>query len=295
MTELLTERALARAKELDEHLAKYKKPVGPLHGLPVSIKEHIGLEGLDINAGIVSWIGKKSPATASVVQLLEALGAVCYVRTTEPQALLMLECTSNIYGTTLNRHSTLLTSGGSSGGESALLTLNGSPLGLGGDIAGSIRVPAANCGIFGLRPTSGRIPLMGVGAPTIGCETIIPSLGPMSRTIGGIKLFMEALMSSRPWENDPTILPIPWRAENQWLNQRLASGKLGGRGLRVGILWDDGVVKPLPPVVRALEQISQKLSGLPGVEVVDWKPHQNDKGLEILVSNPLYLFFRLTD
>lgn len=289
MTEVLADRALARASELDAYYAEQKKPVGPLHGLPISIKEHIGFEGLDLNAGIVSWIGRKSPITASVIQIFEALGAIFYVRTTEPQGLGMIECTSNIYGTTTNPYNVGLTSGGSSGGEGALLALRGSPLGIGGDLGGSIRVPAANCGIFGLRPTTGRVPLMGCGAPSMGCESIMPTLGPMSRTIRGIGLFMEALLATKPWENDPSLHPIPWRAEDQWLESKLNPKKQDGRGLRIGILWDDGVVKPLPPIARALTRMVEGFSKIPGITIVEWKPPPHQRAMEILVSEPFAL------
>lgn len=85
--ELLPERALARAKELDEYYAKHEGPVGPLHGVPISVKSHIGMKGLDSNGGFVGWVGRKSPDDANVLKILLAAGAVLYVRTTEPQSL----------------------------------------------------------------------------------------------------------------------------------------------------------------------------------------------------------------
>ncbi|KAK1035541.1 hypothetical protein LTS16_014497 [Friedmanniomyces endolithicus] len=110
VTEMLTDRALTRAKYVDDYLATH----GPLHGLPISVKEHVSMKGLDINAGFVSWVGLIAPDDALILKLLRNAGAVFYVRTTEPQALMHLETDNNIYGVTVNPYNTALTSGGSS-------------------------------------------------------------------------------------------------------------------------------------------------------------------------------------
>ncbi len=98
VTELLPERALARAAFLDEYIATHKKPIGPLHGVPISVKEHVGMKGLDLNAGFISWVGRTGEEDAYLLQILWAAGAVFYVRTTEPQTLMHLETSSNLYG-----------------------------------------------------------------------------------------------------------------------------------------------------------------------------------------------------
>ena len=87
VTELLPERALARAGELDAYYAEHKQPIGPLHGLPISVKEHVGMKGLDMNAGFMSWVGDIAEGDAHVLQILWKAGCVFYVRTTEPQGL----------------------------------------------------------------------------------------------------------------------------------------------------------------------------------------------------------------
>ncbi len=98
VTELLPEKALTRAAELDEYLATHKKPVGPLHGVPISVKEHIGMKGLDLNGGFVGWVGNVAEEDALLLQPLWDAGAVFYVRTTQPQTLMHLETSSNLYG-----------------------------------------------------------------------------------------------------------------------------------------------------------------------------------------------------
>jgi len=87
VTELLPERAFARAQELDEYFEEHKKPRGPLHGLPISVKEHVGMEGLGLNTGLVAWADKKADEDALLLQILWQAGCVFYVRTTEPQTL----------------------------------------------------------------------------------------------------------------------------------------------------------------------------------------------------------------
>ncbi|KAA8648439.1 uncharacterized protein ATNIH1004_004324 [Aspergillus tanneri] len=274
--ELLPDRALARAKELDDFFAQHGKPTGPLHGLPISVKAHIGISGKDNSAGFVGWVGRTSPDDANIVKILLEAGAVVYARTTEPQGLMALETCSNITGNTLNPHNTALSSGGSSGGESALQALHGSPLGIGSDIGGSIRSPAANCGLYGLKPTAGRLPIIGVSAYVMGCETILGTLGPLSPTLEGISLFMRTVLSAKPWLSDSSLHQIPWR-ENEPLiyqNER--------KKLTIGVMWDDGVVKPAPPVARALRETVDRLKMVDNIEVIEWKPYQQKEALEIL-------------
>ncbi|TGO86225.1 hypothetical protein BPOR_0322g00050 [Botrytis porri] len=270
--ELLPERAVARAKELDEHFAK-SGPIGPLHGLPISVKAHIGMKDLDNTCGLVGWVGRKNHDDANILKILLAAGAVLYVRTNEPQALMMLETVNNIVGQTTNPHNTALSPGGSSGGESALLALGGSLLGIGSDIGGSIRSPAVQCGLYGLRPTTFRLPLVGLAAPSMGCDTIAGTVGPMSRSLEGIDLFMKVALHSKPWTSDPSLHQKPW-----------TTGQTCTDKLTIGVMWDDGIVKPSPPLTRALNEVVEKLKQVPGVEIIEWKPYQHDKAMEILTK-----------
>ncbi|KAJ5215695.1 Amidase [Penicillium cinerascens] len=273
--ELLPERAITRAKELDHYFAKHGKPSGPLHGLPISIKAHVGIKGRDLSAGFVGWLDRTSPDDANIVKILLDAGAVVYARTTEPQGLMMLETCSNITGTTTNPHNTALTPGGSSGGESALQALHGSPLGIGSDIGGSIRSPAANCGLYGLKPSTGRLPPVGGSAYCRGCETILGTLGPISPTLGGVEIFMKTIIESRPWVNNSMVLPIPWRDQENYIHQ-------DGKNLTVGVMWTDGVVTPAPAVTRALNEVVERLKLAKGVDVIEWKAYQQKEALEIL-------------
>lgn len=136
ITELLPEKALQRARFLDKYLAKKKQPIGPLHGLPISVKEMIGMEGLGLNAGYVASWGKVAIEDAHVLSILWDAGAVFIARTTQPQSMMHLETDSNLYGVTVNPYNRDLSAGGSSGGEGALIGMQGSCLGIGSDIGG---------------------------------------------------------------------------------------------------------------------------------------------------------------
>ncbi|KAF2837041.1 putative fatty-acid amide hydrolase [Patellaria atrata CBS 101060] len=279
ITELLPQRALERAKYLDRYFAEHKTPIGPLHGLPISVKEHLTMKGLDINAGFVGWVGRVGEEDSHILRLLWNAGAVFYVRTTQPQTLMHLETSSNLYGVTVNPFNRELTSGGSSGGEGALLGLRGSCLGIGTDIGGSIRSPAANNGVFGLKPTSYRLPVYGWSAAMLGEEQIIPCIGPMSTSLEGIKLFMKVLIDQRPWLTEPSLLPFEWRDSKDWL--RREDGK---RRLKVAVLWDDGIVKPHPPIIAALQAMVHGMKKSEDISVVNWKPYKHDLAWEIIAS-----------
>ncbi|OKL59567.1 hypothetical protein UA08_05111 [Talaromyces atroroseus] len=275
ITELIPDEALERAKYLDDYLAKYGKPIGPLHGLPVSIKEHLPMKGRTIDCGYVAWWGRISDVTFSGTEALYKAGAVLYARTTQPQSLMHLATSSNLYGETVCPYNRNLTSGGSSGGEGALIALNGSVVGIGTDIGGSIRSPAANNGIYGLRPTSSRFPYdkaaAGYGPMAIPCVA-----GPLSASRGGLRLIMKTVIDSKPWLTEPSLLPFPWRDD--------VSHFAPGKKIKIGVLWDDGVVKPHPPVTRALNEVVNKLRDVPGVEIVDWKPYKHDYAWERIAS-----------
>lgn len=143
---------------------------------------------------------------------------------------------------------------------------------------GSIRSPAGNNGIYGLRPTTRRIPRGGCAAPQLGSGYVEGVVGPLSTSLEGIKLFMKTVITAKPWVMDPTLVPIPWRDEQSFLKRDDRTT------LRVAILWDDGVVKPHPPITRALKDVVERLAKVPGIEVTDWKPYKHDLAWELIVS-----------
>ncbi|KAL7336320.1 general amidase GmdB, partial [Rhodotorula toruloides] len=256
-TELFFDRALKRAHELDDHFSKTGKPVGPLHGLPISLKDQHELKGMRNTIGFVSWLDKLADADGPIGAALEADGAVLYVKSNVPTSLFGSETVNRIYGRCLNPLNRRRGPGGSSGGEAALLASFASPLGLGSDIAGPIRIPAAMCGVYGFKPSFGRLPFLsgrGVGG---GAEFVYPVWGPLARSIPDLALLMRSVIASEPWRIDPTCVPMPWKPVT--LN----------RPLRIGVLRDNGMVRPHPPIRRMLDETVEKLK-VAGHEIIDW-------------------------
>ncbi|KAA1468201.1 general amidase [Dentipellis sp. KUC8613] len=269
LTEIFIDRALERAAWLDEQLKTTGKVVGPLHGLPISLKDQITIKGLETTMGYASWIGKYAEKDATLTEILHECGAVLYVRTNVPQTLMYPETYNLVFGRTLNPYNRKLTSGGSSGGEGVLIAMRGSPLGVGSDIGGSVRIPAAHNGLFGLRPSYNRIPYQGAVNSQEGQDSLPSVLGPLSNDLGGIKTFVQSVVGRKPWYKDPLAVRKPWNEDEY---QLVEHG--GGKKLCFGILWNDGVIKPHPPVIRALE-LTKKALLAAGHEVVDWKPYKH--------------------
>ncbi|RAH71982.1 amidase [Aspergillus aculeatinus CBS 121060] len=269
-TEFLAEKAISRAKELDRHFKETGKLVGPLHGVPISVKEHIGIKDLTCNGGYVAWVNDIATEDALLLQCLEKAGAIFHVRTNQPQSLMHLCCSNNLTGTTLNPYNLTLSPGGSSGGEGASTGFKCAPLGIGTDIGGSIRCPAAFCGSYGFRPTALRNPMTGIKAPEPGQEAIRGVVGPLaSQSVADLELFQQAVLDQQPWEIETSIPPVPWR--------RVQPTK----DIAVGIMWDDGIVHPHPPVTRALRHAKSKLESA-GIKVVDWEPYKHGHGWDII-------------
>lgn len=132
--EFFPEMALAQAKELDAYYEKNKKTVGPLHGLPISLKDQFRIKGLETSMGYVAWIGKYDTKDSTLVTILRKAGAVFYVKTSVPQTLMVCETVNNIIGRTVNPRNKHWSCGGSSGGEGAMVGFRGGIIGVGTDI-----------------------------------------------------------------------------------------------------------------------------------------------------------------
>ncbi|CAH0003684.1 unnamed protein product [Clonostachys byssicola] len=241
LTELLWDDAIERARYLDS----LPEPIGPLHGLPISIKEHQGTLGKNktSNASYVSYIGKPQGSTL-LCDILWDAGCVHFARTTQPQAIMHLETESNIYGRTVNPYNRDVTPGGSSGGESALLGIRGSLFGVGGDIGGSIRVPAAHCGVYGFKPSAQRLPIAGGTGHMFGRECILATNAPITADRDSLELFMRVVVDAQPWRLEPSV------RYQHWVPYKFT------KPLKVAIQWWDGVVKPHPPMLRALREVA---------------------------------------
>ncbi|KJX92655.1 fatty-acid amide hydrolase like protein [Zymoseptoria brevis] len=260
LTEICFEDALIRARELDEHFAA-GKPLGPLHGLPISLKDQFNIPGLDTTLGYTSRVPSLPAYPSHLVASLLSSGAIIYAKTNIPTTILSGETSNQIFGTTLHPLNRSWTPGGSSGGESALVAFGGSHLGVGTDIGGSIRHPCLLTGLYGLRPSHGRIPMRGAEATMRGQEAVRSVAGPMCRSAADIRLFMASVLASKPWIRDTQCLPIPWRIEEEHLPSVLCFGFATG----------DGDAAPTPPHRRAMDLVRKKLTAA-GHVCIDFTP-----------------------
>ncbi|KAJ4260000.1 hypothetical protein NW757_001951 [Fusarium falciforme] len=184
LTEVLFQEALEQAKKLDEFYAKEGKTVGPLHGVPVTLKDQFNVKGRDTTLGYTSRALKPASEDAILVSMLKKLGAIIIAKTNLPQSIMWCETENPLWGLTTNPMMPGYTPGGSTGGESALLYMHGSMIGLGTDIGGSIRIPAHMMGLYGFKPSSSRLPYTGVPVSTEGQEHVPSSIGPLALAEG---------------------------------------------------------------------------------------------------------------
>jgi Asp-tRNA(Asn)/Glu-tRNA(Gln) amidotransferase A subunit family amidase len=226
---------------------------GPLAGIPVSLKDSIGVGGYDTTVGYASRVGNAIPTDGGLVRLLKDAGAIPYVKTNLPITLLSFESTNALWGRTTNPHNKDYSPGGSTGGESALLAAGGGRIGIGSDVAGSVRAPAHFSGIYSLRCSVGRWPKAGVQTSMPGQEGVPSVFSPMTRTLGDLQYFTKSVISMKPWEYDHSVFPIAWRQE-EYDNVKSA------KKLRIGVLRTDGVVDPSPACARALDMAVEAYS-----------------------------------
>ena len=202
--QLASESALRAAAEADKALAGGKS-LGPLHGVPFTVKDSFDTAGIITTAGTTGWEGRFPTEDAIVVRRLKQAGAIVLGKTNTPELTLSHETDNLIYGRTNNPYDLSRTCGGSSGGAAAVLAAGGSPLDLGSDTAGSIRIPSHYCGIAGLKPSAARVPrtghVIGAGGP-IGTFT---QIGPMSRHVEDLMLTFPIIAG--PDGSDPDIVP----------------------------------------------------------------------------------------
>ena len=266
LTEPLFTSALVRAKELDKYLVSNGKPVGPLHGLPITVKDSFNITGVDSSLGLASLCFKPAKTNSTLVDLLLSLGCVIIAKTNVPQTLAALDSVNNVFGRTMNPINRRITAGGSSGGEGVMVAMKGCMVGWGTDVGGSIRVPAMCNGVYGFKPSNGRVPYgkqqASGGIPGMSRIGIQAVAGPLARSLDDIDFVMrEVIPRAELWGED--CLPGMW-AEGSAMT---GSGENGN--FVIGIMRGDGNCELLPPVRKVIDEVAKTLRSTPGVQVVD--------------------------
>ena len=253
---------LAQARSAEKVIMR-GEDVGPLHGVPLSIKSSIDVVGHRCETGSRLRAGNIASQDAPLVSRLRAAGAVILGVTNAPEMLMAWETDNLLYGRTNNPWDLTRTAGGSSGGESAAIAAGFSVGGVGSDGGGSIREPAHFCGICGLKPTPGRIPSTGHFPKSGGPFALLGVVGPMARTVEDVRVLFEVMAG--PDDGDPCSAPVALRTIHE---KELAT-------VGIGVFEDDGRNPVTPETRAAVRQAANMLQG-GGFRVDGFRP----EGLE---------------
>ncbi|MFO0614480.1 MAG: amidase [Polyangiaceae bacterium] len=260
------EAARREAALADEAIARGESQ-GPLHGVPCTIKEFFGVTGMPRTGGMIRTKDEVATEDAVLVRRLRAAGAIVLGCTNVPEGGLWMETYNPVYGRTNNPWDVKRTPGGSSGGEGAIIAAGGSPFGLGSDIGGSIRLPAAFCGIPGHKPTGRMLPNHGSFPTPNGTAQTFLSGGPMARRVSDLMPLLEILAGPDPLDRyaepmelgrladvkleDLTVIPIETNgrervSETMRREVRRAAAALEARGAKIRTM-------EFPRLARSLE------------------------------------------
>ena len=249
---LRPERALAQARDSEARWLK-GQPLGALDGVPLTLKDNLATQGDPMPLGTAATALTPAAQDAPPAARLREAGAVLISKTTMPDYGMLSSGLSSFHALARNPWDLSKTPGGSSAGAGAAAAAGYGPLHVGTDIGGSIRLPAGWCGIFGLKPSLGRIP---IDPPYTG-----RAAGPMTRTVADAALMMQVL--SLPDARDSMSLPaqaIAWASTDQGVEKL--------RGLKIGLWLDAGCGLPVEPEVRAAVEAAARQFEAAGATIV---------------------------
>ena len=255
--------AMEKAREA-EAVVMRGDAVGPLHGLPVTIKDTIETAGLRTTSGSALRAEFIPPRDAPAVGRLKAAGAIILGKTNTAEMAMDYTADNPVFGRANNPYDPLLTTGGSSGGEAAAIAACLSPGGIGSDLAGSIRIPSHFCGIAGLKPTVGRVPGGGQFPPSIGPYSLGASIGPMARSVSDLHLLFNTLAG----------------VETSSWAQAFEKRRALLTGWRVSWYVDDGVSPVTEETRHALEAAATALAGA-GLIIEETRPPGIEQGHDL--------------
>jgi aspartyl-tRNA(Asn)/glutamyl-tRNA(Gln) amidotransferase subunit A len=258
--------AMAQARKADDLMARGKAR-GLLFGIPVSVKDLIFTKGIRTTFGSKMHESFVPDRDEVVVERLKAAGAIILGKTTTCEFGYKAVTDSPLWGITRNPWDLQMTPAGSSGGAAAAVASGLGPLAVGSDGGGSIRAPASFCGIFGLKPSRGRIPIYPLLAGWEALDRRVAHLGPLTRTVADAALMMEVMTGSD--DRDPLSLP----GKKISFARELMKGI---RGFRIAWSTDLGNTVADPLVRKAVESAAQVFSKTPTLPVtpfptgIDW-------------------------
>src|SRR5579883_767953 len=246
IVQLTAEPARKEAEAADAALARGELK-GPLHGVPVTIKDTLETIGVICTGGTKGRANYIPKTDATSVARLRAAGAVILGKTNVPELAGAIETDNLVYGRTNNPYDLARTPGGSSGGESAIVAACGSPLGLGTDAGGSIRIPAHFCGLAAIKPTSGRVPRTGQFPLPMGARNAVFHVSLIARKVDDLALALPIIAG--PDFRDHSIVGMPL------LDPKAVT--LGG--LKLAYFDNDGAADPTKEISAAVRDSAKAL------------------------------------
>jgi Asp-tRNA(Asn)/Glu-tRNA(Gln) amidotransferase A subunit family amidase len=266
----LAESARQTAANVDKARSRGEK-LGPLAGVPVTIKECFDLAGTASTFGLTTRRDDIESSDDPYVAALRAAGAIPIAKTNLPQLMIFTETDNPLYGRTNNPWDLSRSCGGSSGGEAAVIAAGASPLGIGNDIGGSLRVPAAFCGIASIRPTAGRTPDYCAHGLPVGQTAIVSQVGPLARNVQDLVIGLRVLDRAR----DPLVVPGPELGDPATVEVSR---------LRFATFTDDGEFPVAPAARRAVVEAAQYLAAA-GAKPAAWKPPPLSRATDLLFAS----------
>jgi len=252
------ELTLKYAAQADAEIAD-GKPVGPLHGVPMTIKDSLDTFDFVTTWGTQGRAAFRPGRDAAVVARLRRAGAILVGKTNTPEFTLAFQTDNNLFGPTNNPYDLTRTPGGSSGGAAALIASRAIPFDIGTDTGGSIRLPAHFCGIAGLKPTSGRVPCSGNALPSEGLWAPLSQPGPMTRFAQDLSLLLDIIEG--PDLFDPNVRIAP----------KLQAKDIDPKSLRIGFHLSNGLSAPTLAIQAALQRVIDKLANH-GMDLQEHRP-----------------------
>ena len=237
--------ARAAAEAVDRRVAAGEDP-GPLAGVPVVLKDNLCTRGIPTTCSSRILEGWRPPYDATVVARLAAAGAVVIGKTNLDEFAMGSSTENSAFGPTRNPHDPSRVPGGSSGGSAAAVAAGFAPLGLGSDTGGSIRQPAALCGVVGMKPTYGRVSRYGL----VAFASSLDQIGPLTATVADAALLLEVVAGHDPLDSTSIPMPAPD------VRSRLGEGV---EGLRVGVVAELMGVGVAPDVAARVRQAADAL------------------------------------